>query len=83
MAFNNVLQLDSETLFYIKDENSEKKIKGVGDSAGMIEFINNDDKGVLNVFSDGRGEISKEKFKHLCVAWLALNYPETLKFYDA
>ena len=69
----DIKEHNSATLFYISDANSESWFKGVGDYAG-IEFINNESGGV-NVYS-GTGEISKEKFKDLCVAWLELNYPE-------
>jgi hypothetical protein len=79
---NNIVEINSETLFYIADDIQAGKIRGVGDSAGMIEFINNDDVGTLHVFVEGPGEISKEKFHRLCVSWLALNYPESIKFDD-
>jgi hypothetical protein len=79
---DNVVELNSETLYYIPSNSREGGFDGVGDSAGMIEFVNNDEKGTLNVFSQGTGQISKEKFKSLCIAWLALNYPDVIKFDD-
>lgn len=81
MAASNVVGLNSETLYYIP-EIGGGKVVGVGDKDGMIEFISNDKTGALDVYVDGRGDMSKEQFRRLCVAWLALNYPDTLKFYD-
>ena len=79
---DNIIELNSETLFYIPDESSELLMKGVGDSAGMIEFINSQKNRTVTVFVEGPGNISKEKFKSLCIAWLALNYPDVLNYDD-
>jgi len=76
---DNVVNLNSETLFYITNGMGGKEIIGVGDSAGMIEFIDDKLKGVVHVCMEGSGEISKEKFKSLCIAWIAMNSPEILK----
>ena len=79
MSDDNVVDIGSDTLFYIKDDGGE--IKGVGDSAGLIEFIDADNNWV-GVYADGDGTIEKIKLKHLCVAWLALNYPDSLNTDD-
>lgn len=76
---NNVVELNSETLFYITNGRGGKEIIGVGDSAGMIEFIDDKLQGVVHVCMEGSGKISKEKFKSLCIAWMAMNCPDVLK----
>ena len=75
---NNVTEIDSETLFYIKGDGGQ--IVGVGDSCGLLEFINNDVKGTVNIYHDGVGDISKVKLQQLFIAWLALNFPDVLHY---
>jgi hypothetical protein len=72
-----VISLKSETLFYIP-KTDDYGYKGVGDSEGLLEFINNDDRNVVHVICDGTGEIPRINLKHLCIAWLGLNYPDVL-----
>ena len=73
----NVIEVDCETLFYIEHH---KELVGVCDKSAGIEFIS-DKFGMVHINSDGNiNHLSKEKFKNLCIAWLALEYPEVLKY---
>jgi len=74
----NIIELNSETLFYITEGES---IIGVGDNSANIEILNTSKSaGTVWVYTGGDIELSREKFKQLCVAWLALNYSKVLKF---
>ncbi len=75
MSNSNVVELNSETLFYIKHAD---EIVGIGDSAG-IEFIRHSNGGT-RIYSDGCGVIKNHALKNMCIAWLALNYPDALNF---
>ena len=76
---NNVVDINNDSLFYIKGEGGT--FKGVGDSSGMIEFIDVDNDWI-GVYAECDGTIEKHKFKELCIAWLAINYPESLAIDD-
>jgi len=73
---SNIINID--TLFYIPHSTKKDTFKGVGDSSGLVEFINREDRDFVHVFSENTEGISKVKFKELCIAWLALNYPDVL-----
>jgi len=75
LAVGDIVELDSETLFYIIDD--DHYLKGVGDQSG-IEFADSG-PGMLDVIVKNDNGISKENFQRLCIAWLALNYPDVLK----
>jgi hypothetical protein len=77
----DIVEIRVDTLFYIKDKDGD--IKGVGDTDGLIEFaFTSSENNYVAVLTDGDGALEKIKFKQLCVAWLALNYPDSLKFDD-
>ena len=71
----NVVELNSDTLFYIKGNGED--FDGVGDSESAIEFFNASG-GTVSVYQGKKVSIDRNKFKQLCIAWLALNYPDSL-----
>ncbi len=72
----DVTEIHKDTLEYITDTND--KFIGVRDSSSNIQFVSRKNK--VFVYVDQIGIIDKVKFKELCIAWLALNYPASLKF---
>jgi len=74
---SNIIELNSETLFYLK---SNDKISGVRDSGAEIDFLNFDNNSQVSIRSSGNVTISSQNLKSLCIAWLSLNYPDVLKY---
>lgn len=80
MDSDNVIELNSDTLYYIPSLDKQSVV-GVGDSQCRVEFINVGDQ--VTVHNDCvHDRTDKHRFKQLCIAWLALNYPDVLKYDD-
>lgn len=80
MSNKNVIQIETDTLFYI-EEKGDGVITGVGDKRYGIEIYNASNETVCVVLA--KPFIApKHKFRDICIAWLALNYPDVLKFDD-
>ncbi|MCZ6468041.1 MAG: hypothetical protein O6499_00140, partial [Candidatus Dadabacteria bacterium] len=69
-------EIHKDTLEYIKGD--DDKFIGVGDLSSGVELINADSSIYITI--PPLGIIDKVKFRELCIAWLALNYPDSLKF---
>jgi len=75
-----VIEMVPDTLLYITDDGG---IIGVSDTSDdCIEIYNYKDSDIVFINTEEDAQISKEKFRNLCVAWLALNFPDNLKFDD-
>ena len=73
-----VIEIKPDSIIYIKNDQNE--ITGVGDTDSGVEFVNALN-GWASVYFDGEFlMVERDKFKQLCIAWLALNYPDVLKF---
>lgn len=78
---SNVIPIKSDTLHYIPN-GKDKTWIGVFDNEGHVEFRNREGGNVVDVTASKTEGINKEKFKELCIAWLAMNFPEVIKFDD-
>ena len=69
---------DADGLVYINDRDG--KCIGVGAVESGVEFINVDDETALVAMGSKAEFISKKILKELMIAWLALNYPDVIKW---
>ena len=77
-----VVEIKPDSIVYIK--NFQHEIVGVGDTESGVEFIS-DPRSITGVYTPNTKacvEVGPDNFKELCIAWLALNYPDVLKFDD-
>jgi len=77
-----VVEIKPDSIVYLK--NFQHEIIGVGDTDSGVEFIS-DPRGITGVHTPNTKacvEVGRDKFKQLCTGWLAINYPDVLKFDD-
>jgi len=76
MSNKKAVKESTETLEYIMTDDHE--FVGVIDSSALMEFIIEPD-GNVHVTA---GEIDKDKFDELCIAWLLLKHPDNVIKHD-
>ena len=75
-----VIEIKPDSIFYVK--NFQNEIYGVGDADSGIRFELVRGSYVCVEGPEASELIKSDNFKQLCIAWLALNYPDVLKFDD-